>query len=214
MSEKYALEDRVLKHYPKKIAELTQRIQGYEKDIAVIQQYPKQEDKFHTMTIDGLGYFDKKKAGEALIERCKKLTTTDPVIIGDYRGFQISVYINTVSKNIYLELKNELSYEVELGSDIFGNIQRIDNRIEDINGYYEYAKEKLEDTKKQYETAKVECKKEFPQEAELDEKLKRLATLDALLNMDKKGNEGIAMGEPDEADKPQHKKRNRDERER
>ncbi len=210
MSEKYALEDKVLKHYPKHIAELTQRIQGYEKDIAVAQQYPKQEDKFYTMTIDGLGYFEKKKAGEALIERCKKLNSVDPVVIGDYRGFQMSVSIDTVSKTIYLELKNELSYKVELGSDIFGNIQRIDNRIDDISGYCEYAKEQLADNQKQLEVAKVECKKEFPQEAELAEKIKRLAALDALLNMDKKGNEGVAMGEPDDADMPQHKKRKRE----
>lgn len=210
MSEKYALEDKVLKHYPKHIAELTQRIQGYEKDIAVANQYPKQEDKFYPMTIDGLGYFDKKKAGEALIERCKKLNSVDPVVIGDYKGFQMSVSIDTISKTIYLELKNELTYKVELGSDIFGNIQRIDNRIDDISGYLEYAKEQLADNKKQYEVAKVECKKDFPQEAELAEKLKRLAALDALLNMDKKGNEGVAMGEPDDADMPQHKKRKRE----
>lgn len=95
------------------------------------------------MTIDGLGYFDKKKAGEALIERCKKLNSVDPVVIGDYKGFQMSVSIDTVSKTIYLELKNELTYKIELGSDIFGNIQRIDNRIDDISGYLEYTLDKF-----------------------------------------------------------------------
>ena len=212
-NEKYALEDRVLKYYPKKIAELNQNIQGYEKDIVVAKQHPKQEDKFNTMTIDGFGYFDKKKAGEALIERCKKLTDIEPVTIGDYRGFTMMVFIDSISKSIYLELKNEISYKVELGADVFGNIQRLDNAIDSIPGRLEVAKDNLADTKKQYEAAKIECKKDFPQEQELKEKLERLAALDALLNMDKKGNEGVVMGEPDEAELPL-RKRQRDEMER
>ena len=212
-NEKYALEDRVLKYYPKKIAELNQNIQGYEKDIVVAKQHPKQEDKFNTMTIGGFGYFDKKKAGEALIERCKKLTDIEPVTIGDYRGFTMMVFIDSISKSIYLELKNEISYKVELGADAFGNIQRLDNAIDGIPGRLEVAKDNLADTKKQYEAAKIECKKDFPQEQELKEKLERLAALDALLNMDKKGNEGVVMGEPDEAELPL-RKRQRDEMER
>ncbi len=203
---KFALEDKVIKYYPQQIATLTQRIKGLEQDTEVAKQHPKQEDKFNPMTIDGIGYFEKKTAGEALIERCKKLTDIEPVIIGDYRGFQMSVYIEPIGKTIKLELKNNLSYPIELGADVFGNIQRLDNAIDGIEPKIAETTASLEDTKKQFEVAKVECKKEFPQEAELQEKLQRLAALDALLNMDKKGNDGVVMAEPDEMEQPQRKK--------
>lgn len=186
MSQIYDLEDKVIKHYPQQIAELTARISGLEADIQVAQQHPKQEDKFNPMTIDGLGYFEKEKAGNALIERCKKLTNEEPVPIGDYRGFTMLLSFDTFYKKFYMTLKNELSHKIELGADVFGNIQRIDNAIEKLPERSEELKQKLEETKKQFETAKVESKRPFPQEAELAEKTERLAKLDALLNIDKK----------------------------
>lgn len=186
MSQIYDLEDKVVKFYPKQIAEIAARIKGLEKDIETVKQHPKAEDKFNTMTIDGFGYFEKEKAGNALIERCKKMTSEEPVNIGDYRGFSMELSFDSFQKQFYVSLKNELSHKVELGTDVFGNIQRIDNAIDGLEKRLEISKEELANTNTQFETAKAEAKRPFPQEAELQEKTKRLAAVEALLKMDKK----------------------------
>lgn len=186
MSQIYDLEDKVVKFYPKQIAEIAARIKSLEKDIETVKQYPKAEDKFNTMTIDGFGYFEKEKAGNALIERCKKMTSEEPVLIGDYRGFSMELSFDSFQKQFYVSLKNELSHKVELGTDVFGNIQRIDNAIDGLEKRLEISKEELANTNTQFETAKAEAKRPFPQEAELQEKTKRLAAVEALLKMDKK----------------------------
>ena len=186
MSQIYDLEDKVVKFYPKQIAEIAARIKGLEKDIETVKQYPKAEDKFNTMTIDGFGYFEKEKAGNALIERCKKMTSEEPVNIGDYRGFSMELSFDSFQKLFYVTLVGSLSHKVELGTDVFGNIQRIDNALDGFEKRLEFEKEKLANTNTQYETAKVEAKRAFPQEAELQEKTKRLAAVEALLKMDKK----------------------------
>ena len=160
MSQKYELEDKVIKYYPKKIAELTEHIKGFETDIAIVAQHPKMEDKFYPMTIDGLAYYEKDKAGEALIERCRLQKSPEATPIGDYRGFSME--------------------------------------LEGLPKRLEATRENLEETKRQFEMAKVESQKEFPQEAELQAKLERLAVVDALLNMDKHEREGADLGEPDE----------------
>ena len=167
MNEKYALEDKVIKYYPQKIASLTQALKGYEKDLSTISQYPQQEDKFYTMTINGLGYTEKKQAGEALIERCKKITTEDEIHIGDYRGFSMSVEYNEFYSSFKLNLKAEMTYSVYLGADIYGNIQRIDNALAGIGEEIDNTRRDLEDTKTQFEVAKVDSQLDFPQEAEL-----------------------------------------------
>ena len=205
MSVKYELEDKVIKYYPREIAELAGQIKGFESDIAIVAQYPKQEDKFYPMTIEGLTYFEKEKAGIALLERCKQMTAPEPIPIGDYRGFSMDLSFDTFSKTFYVTLKGSLSHKVELGTDIFGNLQRIDNALEGLPKRLEITKENFEETKKQFELAKVESQKEFPQESELQEKIKRLAEVDALLNMDKKDREGAELGEPDDGEMPQKK---------
>lgn len=174
MSQIYDLEDKVVKFYPKQIAETTARIKGLETDIHTVKKHPKIEDKFNTMTIDGFGYFEKEKAGNALIERCKKMTSEEPVLIGDYRGFSMELSFDSFQKNFYVSLVGARSYKVELGTDVFGNIQRIDNALEGLEKRLETAKAELENINTQYETAKVEAKRPFPQEQELQEKTKRL----------------------------------------
>ncbi len=207
MSQIYDLQDKVIKYYPQTIAEISARIKGLQADLALLEKYPKQEDKFNTMTIDGLGYFEKEKAGTALIERCKQLTSDEPVTIGSYRGFMMILSFDATYQTFHLTLKNELSHKIELGVDVFGNIQRIDNALERIKDNLEVAQGKLEETQKQFETAKVESKRQFPQEAELSEKLDRLAKLDALLCMDKKDKPVIDTSEPEEtAELPQRKR--------
>jgi len=205
MSQKYALEDMVIKYYPQSIAELKGQIKGFKSDIEIVTQYPKQEDKFHPMTIDGLTYYDKEKAGTALLERCEKMTAPEPIPIGDYRGFSMDLSFDVFYKTFYVTLKGNLSYNVKLGTDVFGNLQRLDNALGEIPKSLEMAIENLEEIKKQFELAKVESQKEFPQEEELQEKIKRLAEVDALLNMDKKDREGAELGEPDDGEMPQKK---------
>ena len=205
MSQKYELEDKVIKEYPRTIADLTERIKGFEGDVAIAEKYPKQEDVFYPMTIDGLPYTDKEKAGTALLERCKKMTSPEPTPIGDYRGFSMDLSFDTTTKVFYVALKGHLSHKVELGTDVFGNLQRLDNALEGLPKRLEVVKENLEETKKQFETAKVESQKEFPQEAELQEKIKRLAEVEVLLDMDKKDKEGADLGEPEENEIPQKK---------
>ena len=205
MSQIYDLEDKVVKFYPKQIAEIAARIKGFEKDIETVKQYPKVEDKFNTMTIDGFGYYEKEKAGNALIERCKIMTSEEPVNIGDYRGFSMELSFDSFQKLFYVTLVGSLSHKVELGTDVFGNIQRIDNALEGFEKRLEIAKEELANTNTQYETAKVEAKREFPQEAELQEKTKRLAAVEALLKMDKK-DDNVIDTDVSDAEVPQQKR--------
>lgn len=205
MSQIYDLEDKVVKFYPKQIAEIAARIKGLEKDIETVKQYPKVEDKFNTMTIDGFGYFEKEKAGNALIERCKKMTSEEPVNIGDYRGFSMELSFDSFQKLFYVTLVGCLSHKVELGIDVFGNIQRIDNALDGFEKRLETEKEKLANTNTQYETAKVEAKRAFPQEAELQEKTKRLAAVEALLKMDKK-DDNVIDTDVSDAEAPQQKR--------
>lgn len=205
MSQIYDLEDKVVKFYPKQIAEIAARIKGLEKDIETVKQYPKAEDKFNTMTIDGFGYFEKEKAGNALIERCKKMTSEEPVNIGDYRGFSMELSFDSFQKSFYVTLVGSLSHKVELGTDVFGNIQRIDNALDGFEKRLETEKEKLANTNTQYETAKVEAKRAFPQEAELQEKTKRLAAVEALLKMDKK-DDNVIDTDVSDAEVPQQKR--------
>ncbi|MBO4898620.1 MAG: DEAD/DEAH box helicase family protein [Clostridia bacterium] len=195
MSQKYSLEDKIIKQYPREIASLTERIKGFEGDIIIAQKYPKKEDVFYPMTIEGMPYTDKEQAGLALLERCKKMTSPDPTEIGNYRGFSMDLSFDTANKVFYVTLKGNLSHKLELGTDVYGNLQRIDNTIEGLVKKIEIVKENLKETKKQFETAKTEVQKEFPQEAELQEKIKRLAEVDALLDMDKKEHEGADLGD-------------------
>ena len=205
MSQIYDLEDKVVKFYPKQIAEIAARIKSLEKDIETVKQYPKAEDKFNTMTIDGFGYFEKEKAGNALIERCKKMTSEEPVNIGDYRGFSMELSFDSFQKLFYVTLVGSLSHKVELGTDVFGNIQRIDNALDGFEKRLEFEKEKLANTNTQYETAKVEAKRAFPQEAELQEKTKRLAAVEALLKMDKE-DDNVIDTDVSDAEVPQQKR--------
>lgn len=196
MSEIYDLENKVIKFYPQEIQKLTEQIAGAEKDIDEVNQHPKHEDKFNAMTIDGLDYYEKDKAGMALIERCKTMTSANPAVIGEYRGFKMILSFDSLYKTHKLTLQNSRSYTIDLGTDVFGNIQRIDNALASIPKLKTECEQKLTETKKQFELAKVESKKEFPHETELITKMERVAMLDALLNIDDKNKEVLDI--PDE----------------
>lgn len=209
LSQKYALEDKILKEFPQRIAALEQRIKGLETDISHLSSSTvPNEDGFCPMTIKGTLYAEKRNAGEKILSVCKSMTSPDPIPLGEYRGFEMDLSFDSFSKQYVIGLKHALKHTVPLGTDIFGNIQRLDNALADLPKNLDMCRNQLETVKAQLETAKVEVTKPFPQEEELKTKSERLAQLDAELNLDKKTNEIVDEGEvPDE---PERSERHRD----
>ena len=206
LSEKYSLEDKVIKYYPQRITALENRIEGLKKDVETAKQHPKPtDDRFVGMEVKGVFYSEKADAGKAIIEACKQMNSPDPISLGQYRGFETELLFNTAERNYEVRLKGATSRNVPLGDDAFGNIIRLDNGIERFAESLSLAENDLENTKNQLETAKLEVQKPFLQEEELKTKLARLDELNILLNMDKTENE-IVGGEPDEGEMPTTRK--------
>ena len=210
LSERYALEDKIIKFYPQEIARRTETIASLKSDIERVAQHPKPiDDTFVGMTVKGVFYSEKADAGNAILKACQAMTNPDPISLGEYRGFQMELYFE--AREYKVKLKGELGYPVTLGTDTFGNITRFDNALEGLPKRLEINEQELENTKKQFETAKVDVGKPFNQEEELTAKTVRLNELNALLNVDKRENE-IVGGEPDEGDDtptPKNKDRER-----
>lgn len=204
LSEKYALEDKIIKFYPQEIARRTDVIAGLKSDIERMAEHPKPSDEtFVGMTVKGAFYSEKADAGNAILEACKAMTNPDPIHLGEYRGFTMELYFE--AREYKVRLKGELGYPVTLGTDTFGNITRLDNALEGLPKRLEMNEMELDNLKKQFETAKVDVERPFPQEEELKAKTDRLNELNALLNVDKRENE-IVGGEPDEGEEPPEKK--------
>ena len=200
LSEKYGLEDKVIKFYPQQIAYLKSRVEGLTKDVETAKLHPKPIDEQPLgMMVSGVSYSEKAEAGQAIINACKSMNSPDAIALGEYRGFQMELYFDTVQRNYVVKLKGETSRDVPLGDDAHGNIVRIDNGIERFEEALADTKNSLENTEKQFETAKQEIEKPFAKEEELRAKTARLDELNILLNMDKKENE-IVGGEPDEGE--------------
>ena len=200
LSEKYGLEDKVIKFYPQQIAYLKSRVEGLTKDVETAKLHPKPIDEQPLgMMVSGVSYSEKAEAGQAIINACKSMNSPDAIPLGEYRGFQMELYFDTVQRNYVVKLKGETSRDVPLGDDAHGNIVRIDNGIERFEEALADTKNSLENTEKQFETAKQEIEKPFAKEEELKAKTARLDELNILLNMDKKENE-IVGGEPDEGE--------------
>ena len=212
LSEKYELEDKIIKFYPQEISLLTARVDGLKADLEIAKAHPKEVDgKFAGMVIDGYSYTEKAEAGQVIIEACKAKTTSEPTPLGEYRGFKMELEFDTFERAYAVKLKGHFTHSVTLGTDVYGNITRIDNAADNIETRLHKAEEQLENTKAQLETAKVEVEKPFAQEDELKQKMTRLTELNALLDMDK-GDTPVVGGEPDEGDLPPT--RSRDDRER
>ncbi len=212
LSEKYSLEDKIIKYYPQKITTLTNRIKSLKQDVETVKQHPKPLDEtFVGMKVMGITYTEKADAGKAIIEACKKMTNPNPIPLGHYRGFDMELLFDTFDKNYVIKLKGETSRSVYLGDDTFGNITRLDNGIERFEESLKITQNELNDTKAQMETAKKEVDKPFTKEEELKTKLARLDELNILLNMDKSENE-IVGGEIDESEVPLTKKERNYER--
>ena len=197
LSQKYMLEDSLLKHYPKEIRLTQERINGYEADIALYGRH-KSED-FPGMLLYGTHYEEKKEAGTAILEACKAMTSPEPKEVGSYRGFTLFLSYDIVAKVFRMTLRGELSHIVELGSDVHGNIQRMENMLESLPSRLSACEKALATLKEQMANAKAEVEKPFEQEQELSEKAARLAQLDALLNMDKRENAALDA-EPEHAE--------------
>ncbi|BFL20600.1 hypothetical protein K350107B32_07390 [Agathobaculum butyriciproducens] len=208
LSEKYGLEDKVIKFYPQQIAYLKSRVEGLTKDVETAKLHPKPIDEQPLgMMVSGVSYSEKAEAGQAIINACKSMNSPDAIPLGEYRGFQMELYFDTVQRNYVVKLKGETSRDVPLGDDAHGNIVRIDNGIERFEETLADTKNSLENTEKQFETAKQEIEKPFAKEEELKAKTARLDELNILLNMDKKENEMVG-GEPDEGEMIEKKSRN------
>ena len=206
LSERYALEDKIIKYYPQRITALENRIEGLKQDVETAKQHPKPtDDRFVGMEVKGVFYSEKADAGKAIIEVCKQMNSPDPIPLGKYRGFETELLFNTAERNYEVRLKGATSRNVPLGDDAYGNIIRLDNGIERFAESLSLAENDLENTKNQLETAKKEVQKPFIQEEELKTKLARLDELNILLNMDKRENE-IVGGEPDEGEVPNTRK--------
>ena len=193
-SQKYRLEDDIAKRYPMQISALKERIAGLKADIADYNARKPADKELFAMTVAGKTYEDRKEAGTALIAVCKEMKAVNtPVAVGEYLGMKMTASFDSFLRKFSLTLKGNLSHTIDIGSDSSGNITRINNVLEGMTKQLEEAVAKLENVEHQLETAKVEVVKPFAQEAELAEKLDRLAELNALLNMDEKGDEAVDM---------------------
>lgn len=206
LSQRYELEDKILKYYPQEISRLNERISGYTADIARREENtPAKKEDFPPMQIHGTVYTEKAEAGKALIEACKQLTNSDPVSIGSYRGFEMQLFYEAFSKEYRVALKGALTHTASLGTDIHGNITRLDNALNGLETRLQEHRDRLENTTAQMEAAKADAAKPFPREQELQEKSKRLAELTKLLKMDEKDRE-LLDSAPDEGDEQPERK--------
>ena len=190
LSQRYALEDKLIKKFPTDIKTYEILIDGYENDIQLAKDntFPV-EDGISTMVIEGVAHNDKKAAGSAILELCHAMTSPEKKYIGTYRGFNMYLSFNSFEKEYNVTLEGALQHSISVGGDIQGNITRLDNLISRLPDRLEACKEKLAETEKQIENAKAEIERPFPKEQELKEKSERLAELNALLDMDHKDNE-------------------------
>lgn len=188
-SKKYRLEDQLLKYFPAEIEKYQSYIKGFEKDIKVVEQHPVPKEDFVGITVGTRYFTDKELAGEAILATCKNYKGTEPLNIGEYRGFKMELDYDSFHQEYQLTLKGTMSHRLTLGTDPRGNIVRMDNALAGIPSRQENSKTQLENLYNQQESAKVEVKKPFPLEDELSQKSARLAELDALLNMDEHSSE-------------------------
>ena len=207
LSQRYALEDQIIKVFPQKIAAYEQHITGYKADMVyLVEQTRPNEDGFSPMEIEGKVYTDKKAAGSAILDACHAKKNPDPAPLGQYRGFAMELSFNAMRREFEITLKNKMSYATSLGTDIFGNIQRLDNALGEIEKRIHACEELLEDTRVQFANAKIAVEQPFPQEEELKTKSARLDELNILLNLDKRENE-IVDGDIDDGEpEPPHRR--------
>ena len=202
LSQRYALEDQIIHQFPKEIRNLEQREEGYTYDIQRVEarSHPN-KDGFCPMEIEGTVYAEKKAAGSAILEACHAMKSPDPVPLGKYRGFDMELYFDSLSREYKITMIGSLRHTATLGSDLYGNIQRLDNTLESLPSRLQNTQDLLANTRQQLEEAKAAVDKPFPYEEDLSAKSARLAELNALLDMDRPEDE-IVDGDAIIADSP------------
>ena len=186
-SKQYRLEDQLLKYFPEEIEKHKGFIQGFEADLETLAAHPHPEDGFAGMEIRGDVLTDKENAGAALLDACKEVKGSEPVQIGNYRGFTMSVEFSAWKQEYTLLLKGQMTHRASLGTDPRGNLTRIDNALSQMPQRLEATKAQLDNLYQQQAAAKEEVGKPFPYEDDLRVKSARLVELDTLLNLDGKG---------------------------
>lgn len=207
LSQIYDLQDKITKTYPQQIKEAEERIKAMEDDVKGLEENTESNaDKFSKMILKGIEYTDKEQAGKALLEVCKTKTNPDPEIVGEYRGFKLELGFNSIEKQFTMTMKNNFSHSIFLGSDVYGNLQRIDNKLESISDKIPDLKLQIEDLNKQLENAKIEVEKPFPQEQELKDKMKQLEEVNILLKINEKEKQVLNTSNTEEFEQEQEEK--------
>ena len=202
MNQKYSLQDKIIKYFPEEIARLNNKIGAMEEDTIKLQEYTKPNaDGFSPMKINGMIYTEKQEAGKKLLECIQNLKSMEVKVVGEYRGFNMEISFDSFSKNIKLKLKNKFSYSIDLGTDINGNITRINNCLDNIAKDIPHERELLDNTYFQLENAKQESQKEFPKEQELQEKLRKLEEINAELKINENEHEMLGDEKEEKQDK-------------
>lgn len=209
-SQIYRLESDIAKRYPVQITALKEKIAGMRVDADVVKGIDLQDNDHFAMTVGGKLYTDKKEAGVALISAASGLKSVKSAgQIGEYHGFALSSEYNFLSNTYTMTIKGKCSYKIEFGKDTLGNIQRIHNALSAIGKKLADTEQNLETVQQQLKTAQEEVQKPFPKEAELSEKMERLAELNVMLNMDEKGGENLladeGIGENPEVNVPEER---------
>ena len=200
LSQRYALEELVLRKYPAEIKELSERIAGYEQDSARLAEHPKPAEGIAPMVLNDVTYAERENAGKAIIEACTHMNGAETVSIGSYRGFSMLLSYDGAVNEFRMVLKGKLSHTAVLGADAGGNVTRIDNALEKITEHLANARSQLTHTTEQLENARTEMTAPFPKEAELAEKTRRLNELNVLLNLNEQ-DRPVMADEPDEGDR-------------
>lgn len=206
MNQKYSLQDRIIKYFPEEIARLNNKIGAMEEDTIKLQEYTKPNaDGFSPMKINGIIYTEKQEAGKSLLQSINNLKSMETREIGEYRGFKMEISFDSITRNIKLKLKNKFSYSIDLGTDINGNITRINNCLENVVKDIPHERDLLDNTYFQLENAKQEVQKEFPKEQELQEKLQKLEEINAELKIDEDDHEMLGDEKEEKQDKANNK---------
>ena len=206
LSQRYSLEDQIIHQFPKEIRALEQKTEGYTADIERVKEntHPS-EDGFSPMVIEGTRHTEKKAAGSAILEACKAIQNSEPVPLGQYRGFEMELCFDPMFREYKITLAGALRHQVFLGSDIYGNIQRLDNALEGLPSSLSKTQYAIKSARQNLEQAKAEINKPFPFEEELATKSARLGEQNAMLDMDKPENEIVDgdRGDDDSARTPE-----------
>ena len=207
MNQKYSLQDKIIKYFPEEITRLNNKIAAMEEDIIKLENYTKPNlDGFSPMKIDNIEYLEKQEAGKKLLDCIQTLKGMEVREVGEYRGFKMELSFDSFTKNVKLKLKNRFSYSVDLGTDINGNITRINNCLENISKDIPDERNQLDNTYFQLENAKKELEKEFPKEEEFQEKLKKLELLNSELKINENSHEMLSDEKEEKEEKNNEKK--------